>query len=233
MSEIKNEEILVTASDIKKIFLTGKIESQALRGVNLTLKQGEFVALVGPSGSGKSTLLNLMGALDTPTSGNMMVLGNDLNRLSKTQRADLRLKKLGFVFQAYNLIPVLTAIENVEFVLELQGYGPERRNMAMEMLKELDLESFASRRPSELSGGQQQRVAVARAVVSKPRLVLADEPTANLDGKSAETLMDLMHKLRDKYGMTFLFSTHDSRVMNHASRIITLTDGLITGDENR
>ena len=228
-----NQATLVNAIDIKKTFYTGKIEAQALKGVNLMVQAGEFIALVGPSGSGKSTLLNLIGALDTPTAGTMTVLGQNLSQLSKNERADLRLKKLGFVFQAYNLIPVLTAIENVEFVLELQGFGSERRTMALEILKELDLESFASRRPSELSGGQQQRVAVARAVVSKPRLVLADEPTANLDGKSAEILIELMQKLREKYGMTFLFSTHDSRVMNHAHRIVTLTDGLITGDEKR
>ena len=233
MSVTTKDELLIAATDIKKTFHTGKLEVQALNGVNFTLKQGEFVALVGPSGSGKSTLLNLIGALDTPTSGTMVVLGKDLNLLSKAERADLRLKKLGFVFQAYNLVPVLTAIENVEFVLELQGYGAKSRPMALEILRELDLEQYAQRRPSELSGGQQQRVAIARAVVSKPRLVLADEPTANLDGKNAEVLMILMQNLRDKYGMTFLFSTHDSRVMKHAHRIVTLTDGIITGDEIR
>lgn len=224
---------IVLAKDIQKTFITGKVEERALKGVNFALTEGEFVALVGPSGSGKSTLLNLIGALDTPTAGKVTVLGEDLSHLSKAQRADLRLKKLGFVFQAYNLVPVLTALENVEFVLDLQGVVDDKRARAMEVLRELELEAFAGRRPAELSGGQQQRVAVARAVVSRPRLVLADEPTANLDGKNAESLMELMLRLRDKYGMTFLFSTHDTRVMTHAERIVTLTDGLITGDERK
>jgi putative ABC transport system ATP-binding protein len=229
----RNAATLVSAMEVRKRFVSGHIEVQALRGVNLMIAEGEFVALVGPSGSGKTTLLNLIGALDTPTSGRLEVLGHPLAALSKSERAELRLKELGFVFQAYNLVPVLTAVENVEFVLELQGHGIERRKMALDILHDVDLAEFANRRPSELSGGQQQRVAVARAVVSKPRLVLADEPTANLDGENAESLMRLMLSLRDKYRMTFLFSTHDSRVVSHAKRIVTLTDGVISKDEVR
>ncbi len=226
-----NKPILVSASRVRKVFHTGSVEVEALRGVDLELKEGDFAAVVGPSGSGKSTLLNLIGALDSPSSGELTVLGRPMAGLSKAGRAQLRLKELGFVFQAYNLVPVLTALENVEFVLELQGRGPaERRSMARQVLRELGLESLAGRRPSQLSGGQQQRVAVARAVVSRPRLVLADEPTANLDGANAESLLSLMRGLRDRHGMTFLFSTHDPRVIRHAGRVVTLADGRITSD---
>jgi len=227
-----DSKTLISAKNIKKTFHTGKFDVPALRGVNFELSAGEFVALVGPSGSGKSTLLNLIGALDSPTSGSLEVLGRDIAHLSKSERSELRLTQLGFVFQAYNLVPVLTARENVEFVLELQGIAQtQRRAMSEEILSELGLLDLANRRPNELSGGQQQRVAVARAVVSKPKLVLADEPTANLDGANAEALIALMQTLRKQYGMTFLFSTHDSRVMNHAARIVTLTDGVITQDQ--
>jgi len=225
-----NDIILISAQDLRKSFRSGSVEVPALRGINFELKQGEFAALVGPSGSGKSTLLNLIGALDSPTSGELHVLGQEISKLSKEERAQLRLTSLGFVFQAYNLVPVLTAVENVEFVLELQGVGSERRGRAMAILSELGLADLADRRPSELSGGQQQRVAVARAVVSRPKLVLADEPTANLDGSNAESLIGLMQDLRNSYGMTFLFATHDPRVMGHAARVITLTDGVITQD---
>lgn len=225
------DSVLVSAKHLKKTFHTGKIEVPALKEVNFELREGEFVALMGPSGSGKSTLLNLIGALDQPTSGELHVLGNDIARLSKEARSVLRLTRLGFVFQAYNLVPVLTARENVEFVLELQGVGSaQRKQMSGEILSELGLENLSDRRPNELSGGQQQRVAVARAVVSKPKLVLADEPTANLDGANAEALISLMQTLRKQYGMTFLFSTHDARVMHHAARVVTLTDGVITQD---
>jgi putative ABC transport system ATP-binding protein len=223
--------VLVSAQDLRKSFFAGKMEVPALKGVSLEIREGEFTALVGPSGSGKSTLLNLIGALDSPTGGRLIVLGKDVAKLSKEDRSVLRLRKLGFVFQAYNLVPVLTARENVEFVLELQGVGgTERQERSEAILRELGLGDLAGRRPAELSGGQQQRVAVARAVVSRPKLVLADEPTANLDGENAESLMRLMEGLRVRYGMTFLFSTHDSRVMRHAARTVTLTDGLISGD---
>jgi len=228
-----NGEILVSAVDVTKVYRAGEIEAYALRGVTLDVRSGDFLSIVGPSGSGKTTLLNLVGALDSVSSGKLTVLGQDVAGLSRRRRADLRLKSLGFVFQAYNLVPVLTARENVEFVLELQGVGSERTARAREILEELGLREFADRRPLEMSGGQQQRVAVARAVASRPRLVLADEPTANLDGDNAGALMNMMRRLRDEHGMTFVFSTHDPRVIAHATRVVTLTDGRVTGDEKR
>jgi len=224
-------DVLVHARNLTKVFTSGKVEVRALRGVNLEVRESEFIALVGPSGSGKTTLLNLVGALDAPSAGELRVFGRDIAALSKRQRAELRLRSLGFVFQAFNLVPVLTALENVEFVLELQGVGAARRERAMAVLEGLGLGDLAQRRPSELSGGQQQRVAVARAVAARPRLVLADEPTANLDGENAETLMHLMRDLRDKEHMTFIFSTHDPRVVAHAVRVVTLVDGRVARDE--
>ena len=228
-----NGEVLVSARDVVKTYVVGKIESPALRGVTLDVRSGDFMSIVGPSGSGKTTLLNLIGALDSLTSGELTVLGSDITKLSRRQRAELRLRSLGFVFQAYNLVPVLTARENVEFVLELQGVGGERRRRAREILEELGLGEFADRRANEISGGQQQRVAVARAVAARPKLVLADEPTANLDGENAEILMNMMRKLRDEHGMTFIFSTHDPRVVAHATRVVTLTDGNVSSDEKK
>jgi len=222
--------LVLEARGVTKVFGEGQTEVHALRGIDLAVREGEFLALVGPSGSGKTTFLNLAGALDLPSAGTLSVLGSDVAALSRRERADLRLKSLGFVFQAYNLVPVLTARENVEFVLELQGVGGERRARALAILEELGLAELADRRPAELSGGQQQRVAVARAVAARPRLVLADEPTANLDGENAETLMHLMRDLRDRHGMTFLFSTHDPRVLDHAVRVITLVDGAVAHD---
>jgi putative ABC transport system ATP-binding protein len=223
---------LATVTDVKKSFRTGKLDVQALRGLSLEVHEGDFLALVGPSGSGKTTLLNLLGALDRPTSGEVEVLGQKLSTLGKGARAKLRLRSLGFVFQAYNLVPVLTAAENVEFVLELQGIGArERRARAMSVLEELGLAELADRRPNEMSGGQQQRVAVARAIAARPKVVLADEPTANLDTKSAEQLMALMRRLHDEQKMTFVFSTHDPRVVAHATRVITLEDGQVASDE--
>jgi len=226
-------DVVVEAAGVEKRFVQGKLEVPALRGVDLRVEEGEFLALVGPSGSGKTTLLNLVGALDLPTAGALRVLGRDVARLSKRERAALRLSSIGFVFQAYNLVPVLTARENVEFVLELQGMGFERRARAAAVLEELGLGELAGRRPAELSGGQQQRVAVARAVAARPRLVLADEPTANLDGENAEVLMHMMRDLRDRHGMTFLFSTHDPRVVAHAVRVVTLVDGRVARDEEK
>ena len=226
-------EAIIDLRNVKKVYRTGAVEAPALRGIDFRIAGGEFTAVVGPSGSGKTTLLNLIGALDTATDGSLQVLGHDMARLSRRQRADVRLRSLGFVFQAYNLIPVLTAQENVEFVLELQGMGTERKARAREILAELGLEELAGRRPLELSGGQQQRVAVARAVASRPQLVLADEPTANLDGENAELLMNMMSGLRDEHGMTFLFSTHDPRVVAHARRVVTLVDGVVAKDEER
>ncbi|MBI3403500.1 MAG: ABC transporter ATP-binding protein [Acidobacteria bacterium] len=227
----ERREPIVRARGVTKTFASGRQEVWALRGVDLDVRAGEFLALVGPSGSGKTTLLNLIGALDVPTAGELLVLGRPIAALSKHERAHLRLQSLGFVFQAYNLVPVLTARENVEFVLELQGAGLDRRARAQEVLAELGLADLTDRRINELSGGQQQRVAVARAVAARPAIVLADEPTANLDGENAETLMHLMRDLRDRHGMTFIFSTHDPRVVAHAVRIVTLVDGRVARDE--
>jgi len=224
---------LIATQNVGKVYDLGKVQVTALRGVTLDIGQAEFVTIVGPSGSGKTTFLNLAGALDRVTAGKLTIFGQDISAMSKRQRADLRLHSLGFVFQTYNLIPVLSARENVEFVLELQGVGNQRKAIAMEILDQLGLAELAERRPNELSGGQQQRVAVARAVASEPRLVLADEPTANLDGESAEDLLNMMAKLNQERGVTFIFSTHDPRVIAHAKRVITLADGAVVGDEVR
>jgi len=226
-----NETTLVEAKDVTKVYRTGQVAVHALRGVTLEIHQGDFAAIVGPSGSGKTTLLNLVGALDSVTSGRLTVLGEDMTALGRRGKADLRLRSLGFVFQAYNLIPVLTARENVEFVLELQGVGRERESRAGQVLRELGLQDLTDRRPPEMSGGQQQRVAVARAVASRPRLVLADEPTANLDGENAEVLLRMMRSLNAEQGLTFVLSTHDPRVMAHARRVVTLVDGRVARDE--
>ena len=226
-------DTLIHAEEIHKTYRMGEVEAQDLRGMTLDIHEGEFLTIVGPSGSGKTTFLNLVGALDTPTSGRLTVFGEKITEMSKRARTDLRLHSMGFVFQAYNLVPVLTARENVEFVLELQGAGAERRDRAVEVLTHLGLGEFADRRPNELSGGQQQRVAVARAVASRPRLVLADEPTANLDGENAEMLIEMMRSLNRDEGITFVFSTHDARVVRHARRVVTLEDGRVTKDERR
>jgi putative ABC transport system ATP-binding protein len=228
-----NDEPLVSAREVTKTYRVGTVEARALRGVNLDVHPGDFLAIVGPSGSGKTTLLNLVGALDSATGGELTVLGHHMKTLGRKKRADLRLHSLGFVFQAYNLVPVLTARENVEFVLELQGAGSERAARAKEILDQLGLAEFADRRPTELSGGQQQRVAVARAVASRPKLVLADEPTANLDGENAEILLEMMKDLNEEQGITFVFSTHDPRVIAHARRVVTLVDGLVAKDETK
>ncbi|RKY10494.1 MAG: ABC transporter ATP-binding protein [Planctomycetota bacterium] len=225
--------VLVNAKDVTKTYQTAKVEAKALRGLTLEINESDFMAIVGPSGSGKTTFLNLVGALDTATDGSLNVLGRDISAMSKRQRADLRLHKLGFVFQAYNLVPVLTAQENVEFVLELQGIGDNRFNRAREILDKLGLAEFANRRPNELSGGQQQRVAIARAVASNPKLVLAAEPTANLDGENAEVLLQMMRDLNENQNITFVFSTHDPRVVAHAKRVVTLVDGRISKDETK
>jgi putative ABC transport system ATP-binding protein len=202
--------------------------------VDLAIDKGEFTAIAGPSGSGKTTLLNLIGGLDSPTAGRVLIDGIDLASLSPGNLSGLRLHKLGFVFQAYNLIPVLTALENVEYILLLQGLaGKERRARAQAILDEVGLGDIVHKRPGEMSGGQQQRVAVARAIVHEPEIVLADEPTANLDSKTAEGLLHLMKDMNEKKSITFLFSTHDQRVMDHANRLIHVTDGMIENDEYR
>ena len=226
-------DIVLSAQGVTKVFTAGRQQVRALRGVDMEVSTGEFLALVGPSGSGKTTLLNLLGMLDVPTEGELTVLGHDVSKLTRRERAQVRLHSLGFVFQAYNLVPVLTAIENVEFVLELQGMSSGRHERARAVLADLGLADLSDRRISELSGGQQQRVAVARAVAARPKLVLADEPTANLDGENAEILMHLMRDLRNRHGMTFIFSTHDPRVVAHAVRVVTLVDGRVSRDEQR
>jgi putative ABC transport system ATP-binding protein len=227
-------ETLLEARQATKIYRAGEIETVALSKVDLCVERGEFSALSGPSGSGKTTLLNLLGTLDRPTSGRIFVGGQDTTEMRESARAALRLRKLGFVFQAYNLVPVLSALENVEFVLLLQHAAPaERDQRARKVLEEVGLAALADKRPNEMSGGQQQRVAVARAIASEPEIVLADEPTANLDSKTAEDLLDLMERMNRERGVTFLFSTHDPRVMARARRNIRLEDGRIASDERR
>ncbi|MFP8873858.1 MAG: ABC transporter ATP-binding protein [Myxococcota bacterium] len=217
---------------VEKVYSTRGIETRALSGIDLTIEAGEFAALAGPSGSGKTTLLNLLGALDVPTAGQILLDEEDLADLKPAELSNRRLHKLGFVFQAYNLIPVLSAAENVEFVLELQGIGvSERRKRATELLERVGLADMAEKRPLEMSGGQQQRIAVARAIASRPRVVLADEPTANLDSTTAKSLLDLMHGLNQDEGITFLFSSHDPLVLDKAERRILLRDGRIDGEE--
>jgi putative ABC transport system ATP-binding protein len=223
---------VLEARGVYKTYQTRGVETPALAGVDLRIQEGEFTALAGPSGSGKTTLLNLFGALDSPDSGEVLLDQQKLASLSPDQLASLRLHKLGFVFQAYNLIPVFSARENVEFVMELQGVpASERRQRAEELLREVELEGLGDKRPLEMSGGQQQRVAVARAIASRPRIVLADEPTANLDSGTAGRLLDLMERLNAERGVTFLFSTHDPLVIGKARRRVRLHDGRVAGDE--
>jgi len=223
---------LLTLQEIGKRYRQGEVEVQALKGINLTVEEGEFAALVGPSGSGKTTLLNIIGGLDVATHGSAHLNGTDIGQLSEGELSDFRLFQLGFIFQAYNLVPVLSALENVELVMVLQGrHVNERRERAEHYLELVGLKSMMHRRPSALSGGQQQRVAVARALAAGPRLVLADEPTANLDSENSTALLDIMHQLSHEEKTTFIFSTHDPRVMERAERIITLRDGVIASDE--
>ncbi len=222
---------IVETHDLIKDYGEGDVVVHALRGIDLTLNKGEFVAMAGPSGSGKSTLLNIVGALDRPTSGTVVVNGRNLSTLTDTDLSHLRRDHIGFVFQSYNLIPVLTALENAEYVLMLQGVPPaERRDRVRELLRDVGLGGMEDRRPNELSGGQQQRVAIARAIASEPALVLADEPTANVDSRTGEALMDLLHGLHEAKGVTFLFSTHERLVMRRAERLLWLRDGEIAYD---
>jgi putative ABC transport system ATP-binding protein len=224
----------VELNDVKKTYRTGPIEVSALRGVSLKIAPGEFVAAAGPSGSGKTTLLNIIGGLDRADSGEVRVAGQDLQLLSSGELAGLRLRRIGFVFQTYNLMPVLTALENAEFTLLLQGIPAHRRREKVHKLfGEIGLAGLEDRRPAELSGGQQQRVAVARAMVTEPALILADEPTANLDSATAIALLDVMQHLNRVTGTTFIFSTHDPQVMERAHRMIRLRDGQIVSDDMR
>ena len=223
---------VIKTIDLFKTYTETAVPVHAINGVSIEFEKGEFTALVGPSGCGKTTLLNLLGGLDEPTSGKVIIDNTDLSRLKSKERIDFRLRNIGFVFQAYNLIPVLTAKENVEFIMELQGVSKkERETRALELLEKVGLKDRANNRPSELSGGQQQRVAVARALASKPKFVLADEPTANLDSASTENLLDIMLALNKSEGTTFIFATHDSRVMKKAKRIVSLEDGKIIDDK--
>jgi putative ABC transport system ATP-binding protein len=225
---------IVECRDVRKIYRQGKVEVHALRGVDLSIEEGGFLALAGPSGSGKTTLLNIIGGLDYADAGSISVNGNQIDRMNQTELANLRLHNIGFVFQAYNLIPVLSALENVEFVMLLQGVSPtERRSRATAILDDVGLEGLYHRRPAELSGGQQQRVAVARAIVSNPSIVLADEPTANLDSKSGEGLLEMMREMNEKKGVTFIFSTHDRMVMDFARRLVQIRDGIVAEDRRK
>ncbi len=220
--------------NVNKIYDGSEIHVHAVNNVTLEFQEAEFAAIVGPSGSGKTTLLNLIGGLDMPSSGSITIDGTDLSQLKSSQLIDFRMRNIGFVFQAYNLIPVLTAKENVEFIMSLQKWSKkDREERTFELLKAVGLEERADSRPSKLSGGQQQRIAVARALASKPKFVLADEPTANLDSKSATTLLEIMEKLNHEEKITFIFSTHDPRVVKMAHRVITLEDGRVVTDDVR
>lgn len=223
---------LIELTNLDRIYNTSAVPVHAVRDVTCNIEKQEFMAIVGPSGSGKTTLLNIIGGLDKPTSGKVVIDGIDLSTMPQSKLVDYRLGHIGFVFQAYNLIPVFTARENVEFIMLLQGVNKkEREDRAIDLLKQVGLSERINSRPAQLSGGEQQRVAVARALASRPAFVLADEPTANLDTESAESLLDLMEELNEKYDMTFIFSTHDARVMRRARRIVSLQDGKIVEDK--
>lgn len=223
---------MIEVRGIEKIYRQGDVEVPALRGIDLDVDDGEFSALAGPSGSGKTTLLNMIGGLDKPTSGYVEIDGERITGLGRSEAANYRLEHIGFIFQAYNLVPVLTAYENAEFVLMMQGVPRERRReIVVPMLREVGLEGMIDRKPTELSGGQQQRVAIVRALASEPNIVLADEPTANLDSETSGELLDLMLELNREYETTFLFSTHDSLVMERARRIVHLRSGMVEEDE--
>jgi putative ABC transport system ATP-binding protein len=225
---------VIEMQNVTKDYRQGQVDVKALRGLDLVVERGEFTAICGPSGSGKTTALNIIGALDDPTSGQVKLDGEDLGRMNRKQQSRLRRDRIGFVFQAYNLIPVLTAYENAEAVLHLQGVKPEeRKQRVMELLAEVGLEGLEHRRPDQLSGGQQQRVAIARAIAAEPAVVLADEPTANVDSETADRLLEIMEKLNKHRGVTFVFSTHDPRVMAKATRIVTLVDGRVASDRKK
>jgi putative ABC transport system ATP-binding protein len=230
----KPHRALVVTEDLRKDYIDGGLVVPAVRGIDLTIEAGEFAAIVGPSGSGKTTFLNLISGLDAPTSGKVWLDDRLVSGLGGNALSDLRRDHIGFVFQAYNLIPVLTVRENIEYIMILQGVADEeRRSRVAAILKEIGMEGFEDRFPPKISGGQQQRVALARAMVSRPGLILADEPTANLDSETGAELLDMMRELNRKTGMTFLFSTHDRMVMDRAGRVITLHDGRVVKDERK
>jgi putative ABC transport system ATP-binding protein len=221
-------EIVVRVEDVTKEYAMGRTVVKALRGVSLEIARGEFLCIAGPSGSGKTTLLNLIGCLDKPTSGRILIEGQDVSKLSPKELAWVRRRRLGFVFQTFNLVPVLTAYENIELPLLLLGVGAaERRRRVYALLEALGISELAHHRPDEMSGGQQQRVSIARALITEPALVLADEPTANLDSETGKAIIELMHELNKTHGTTFVFSTHDPKVMARASRLIHIRDGII------
>lgn len=232
MQERKDE--VIVARGVKKIYEDNGVPVEAIRGIDLTIKRGEFTAIVGPSGSGKTTFLNLISGLDTVTEGEILLNGRQLSSMNGRELSDFRRDNIGFIFQAYNLIPVLTVEENVEYIMLIQGVPKaERHRRVREILSEVGLDGYADRMPPRLSGGQKQRVAVARAMVAKPALVLADEPTANLDSKTGADLLDMMRELNRNSGMTFVFSTHDDMIMQRARRLVTLKDGRIDSDEQK
>jgi putative ABC transport system ATP-binding protein len=224
---------IISVRDVTKVYLLGKTEVQALRGVSLDVEQGEFLSIAGPSGSGKTTLLNLIGCVDTPSAGSVTVGGQDTSKLTERALTDLRLHQIGFIFQSFNLVQVLSVFQNVEFPLLLQGglSKAARRERVQALLDAVGIGGYARHRPSELSGGQRQRVAVARALVTRPALVLADEPTANLDSQTGQNIIDLMREMNQRDGTTFVFSTHDPKVMAHASAIVRIADGQVAGRE--
>ncbi len=229
-----SEPLIQTRNLCRYFQQSDDIQVKAVDGVSIDIMPGEFTAVIGPSGSGKTTLLHLIGGLDQPTSGDVFLSGNNIANLSPAELSNFRRDHIGFVFQAYNLIPVLSAEENIEYVMLLQGLDPaSRKQRVKETLKQVGLEDYADRRPNKLSGGQQQRVAVARAMASHPDIILADEPTANLDSKTGIALLDVMKELNETLGMTFIFSTHDEKIMQRASRLIHVVDGKIDRDEKR
>lgn len=225
---------VIETHQLEKVYNQDKIPVHAINGVSLNVEAGEFTALVGPSGCGKTTLLNMIGGLDQPTSGNVTVDSQAIHEMKESELTDFRLKHIGFVFQSYNLVPVLTAKENVEFIMLLQDMNKRDRDQRVnELMSKMGLSETLDRKPAELSGGQQQRVAVARALASKPKVILADEPTANLDSKSTSDLLDIMAQMNEEEQVTFVFSTHDQRVIDKAKRVITLEDGKVVSDEKR
>lgn len=225
---------IISIKKLSKVYDGSGLEVKAVNNIDLEFERGEFAAIVGPSGSGKTTLLNMLGGLDRPTSGEVVIDGQDIWKLSSRKLTDFRLKNIGFVFQSYNLIPVLTAGENTEFIMQLQGKTKtEREGRTKELLEAVGIGDRIKSRPNKLSGGQQQRVAVARALASRPTFILADEPTANLDSKSTETLLEIMESLNKTENITFIFSTHDARVVNKARRVVTLVDGKVDSDKQK
>ncbi|MEC4685125.1 MAG: ABC transporter ATP-binding protein [Nitrospirota bacterium] len=227
-----NEKEVIRVENVSRTYRSGEVEVRALKSLSLSIKRGEFTAIAGPSGSGKTTLLNIIGGLDTPSSGRVILSGRPINEMSGNELSDFRRDHIGFIFQSYNLIPVLTVKENVEYVMLLQGVSEQERSQRVKaILREVGLEGMDKRLPIQLSGGQQQRVAVARAMVSRPDIILADEPTANLDSATGAALLDMMSNLNEKSGMTFIFSTHDRMIMEKSRRLIMLKDGQIESDQ--